>query len=476
MVVGLIVAYTLLFFWLACQKWAALSSNSGELAEYNEIFLNSVRGRWFYSTHLGSNYLGHHLDVLLILALPVYALLPSFQTLFLVQSLAVGVSGWFMYRIAQRVVSDDWLAGALAFAYLLYPTIATTHVNGFHGEVLALPFLLLAFWAYQEEKFGVFICSLTLALGGQENLSLTCFMFGPYAFWQRRTWKWGAVPMILSAVYFALAVGVVMPWFRGGKAYYAATYFADLGATSTEVVGNCLRHPWVFIERLFAEGRPFYLISLLQPLMWFIPLYSRELLLAVPNLSLNIVVQEAAFRVIPWHYNTIVGACLCLSAVYSVKNWKELLARRGRQLSTVVLPWALLVFSASSWVFWLNLGEFSRLPYYATQKKVLNMVPQDKSVVAPLTLLLHLSDRQVAFELAQFDLRYRNLDTQPRERLQMIDYVILDANERRFAQDVVTKELVMSFYTNTAYHLVFQENNVFVFQRANTAPPPISSP
>lgn len=50
-----------------------------------------------------------------------------------------------------------------------------------------------------------------------------------------------------------------------------------------------------------------------------------------------------------------------------------------------------------------------------------------------------------------------------------MDYVILDGNERRFPQELVTRDLVMSFYTIANYQLIFDENNVFVFHRREHA-------
>ena len=130
-----------------------------------------------------------------------------------------------------------------------------------------------------------------------------------------------------------------------------------------------------------------------------------------------------------------------------------------------VLPLAVLVLSISGWPLWFNHTMFATLPYYDTQQKALKIIPPNKSVLAPLTLLAHLSNREQDYERAQFDPQYRNLDTQPLDRMYQLDFVILDANERRFAQDVVNREVAMSFYTNAAYRVILNENRVMVFER-----------
>jgi len=474
---GIVTAYVLLFFWLACLKLSALTANSGELAEYNTVMANTLHGKWFFSSSVGTNYLGAHLDFLLAIILPFYFVAPCYQTMFFVQSLAIGVSGFAFFRIAQRTLGNDWSAGALSMAYLLYPTVATMQLDGFHGETLALPFLMLAIWAYETERFRLFLLFLVLTFAGQENLPLTCLMFGPLALWQRRKRRWVVAPVVLSLAYLALALCVIMPWLRAGKHYAALNYLGDLGATPGEAFANMIRHPGIAVDRILSSDRLLYLLLMFQPLMLLIPFLSPWFLLFMPNLLLNLIVQEPAFRTIPWHYNSTVGACLCVATLMGFQNLRGGWAGRWKQkVSLAVLPLALLVLSASSWPFWFTPEVFLRSPYYATQRKVIDLLPKDKAVLAPLTLMAQVSNRGPVWELAQFDPRFRNLDTQPRERMYTLDYVVLDANERRFLQDIVTRELVMSFYTNTAYRLIFQENNMLVFQRVGNPRAPTSVP
>jgi hypothetical protein len=58
----------------------------------------------------------------------------------------------------------------------------------------------------------------------------------------------------------------------------------------------------------------------------------------------------------------------------------------------------------------------------------------------------------------------------PQEKMYDLDYVILDGNERRFPEEAVTRDLVMSYYTNTNYQLILNENNMFVFRRRESVP------
>ena len=464
--VGVVLLYVGLFFWLGWCKWSSLAVFSADFAQYNRAFWYTLQGKVFYEPTLGSCYLGQHFDWLLFLLVPFYWIIPSPWTLLFFQTAAIGWAGWILFRIARDVVDDEWQATTLSLVFLVYSTVATMHLDGFHGEVLALPFLMLTFQAYQRQRFVRFMVFLILTMGAQENLPLTTMMFGPYALMQQRSWKWRIIPTVTSLFYLAVVLGMVMPALRGGKSYGATFYLAGLGNTPAEALRNCLTNPGLVVERLFRAGRLMYLLILLQSLMFVVPLCSKEIVFVLPNLFLNLLIEDQAFRTIAWHYNSTIGACLCLATVFGVKNLQEWLRRRwGGGGAGAALPFALAVFSISSWMFWFNPADFEKLPYYETQRKVLSLIPPDRSVLTPVTLELALSKRETSVQLAQFNPQSRYHNVWPVEKMYTLDHVILDANERRFAMDVVTKEMVMGFYTNAAYRLILHENNMFVFER-----------
>jgi hypothetical protein len=162
---------------------------------------------------------------------------------------------------------------------------------------------------------------------------------------------------------------------------------------------------------------------------------------------------------------------LCTAAIFGAKKlagrlenrWHLAHAERG-------LTFAMAALSLASWPLWFNPNDYIPQAYYPTLKKVLHLIPPNASVLSPHTMIGHFADRDVAVLLLQFDPNQPNKETWPRDRMYSLDYVILDANERRFPQEMVTRDLVMSYYTNTNYQLIFDENNVFVFQhrRENT--------
>jgi uncharacterized membrane protein len=466
--------YALVFFALAYRKFNIMNSDNGNIAISVNAFWHTIQGKLFYTVSAGMNHLGVHATYLILLFTPIFALFPHAETLLFMQTLMITASGLPFFLISRKVLQSDLSAWCMTIAYLFYPTVVTNHVNQVAFEHLALPFLIGAVWFFLEQRFWVFLLCAFMTMTALENLPLTVGIFGVYALINRRSLKWVATPILLALAYELFVFNVAIPHFSGGQKYYESGYLGAIGSTPSEAIRTCLTQPWKVITTVCDLDRGFYLLKMFQPLLWIVPLCSWEIVLALPSLALNLIIGEPSFRVLPWHYNPTVGAMLCTAAIFGAgklavrleKRWHLSHADRG-------LAFAMAALSLASWPLWFNPNDYIPHAYYSTLKKVLRLVPPNASVLSPHTMIGHLADRDIAILLLQFDPNQPNKETWPRERMYTMDYVILDANERRFPQELVTRDLVVSFYTNTNYQLIFDENNVFVFQRRVSASPSI---
>jgi uncharacterized membrane protein len=321
-----------------------------------------------------------------------------------------------------------------------------------------------------EERFWPFVVCALLTMLGLENLPLTVGAFGIYALVKKRPLKWVATPIVLAAVYGWFVFNVAMPHFTGGRGYYLSSYLGALGNSPGEAIKTCFTRPWVVVATICSFDRGFYILQLLQALLWIAPFCSWEIVLVLPSLGMNLVMNESAFRVIPWHYNPTVGALLCLATVFGAKRLAQLAERRWHLVGAEWgLAFAIAASSLASWSLWCFPPEYISHAYFPTLRKVVDIVPPEKSVLAPSTMMAHFANRETDTLLMHFNPNQLMKDRWPREKMYTLDYVILDANERRFPQEIVTRDLVMSFYTNTNYELILNENNVFVFHRRENA-------
>ena len=461
-----LVIYALGFFALAARRYGIMNSNSGDAAAIVNCFWNTIHGRFFYCVYIGMSHFGVHVTPAILVGVPFYWLVPSTYTLLLVQSFVIAAAGVPFFLLARKVLESDRSAWLMTIAFLFYPTVVTNHVNQIHWEYWALPYVIAAVYFLEQERFWPFVIFAILAMTGQESMPLTAGMFGVYAAVRRRGLKWIITPMVLAVSYGLFVFNVVIPHFAGVRGYIVSHYFGDLGNSPGELIKTCLTQPWRVVTQICERDRAMYLIEMLQPLLWLVPLLCWEFLLVLPSLGISLLVNEPAFRVIAWHYNPTSGALLCVAAVFGVRRLASLAERNWRWLpSRLGLAFSICALSIAGWPMWFSIDDYLTHPYTETLKKVVALIPPDKSVLTPITMQAHFADRPVAAPQMQFDPTHPMSELWPRERMYQLDYIILDANERRFPKEVVTRDLVMSYYTNTNYELIFNENNVFVFRR-----------
>jgi len=464
-----LVVYALVFFALAVRKFNVMNSNTGDMAAIVNSVWNTLHGRFFYCVYIGMSHFGVHVTPAILVALPFYAIVPSPYTLLLLQSLVIAAAGFPFFLLARKVLEDERAAWLMMIGFLFYPTIVTNHVNQIHWEYWALPYVVAAVYFFHERRFGPFVLFAALAMTGQESSPLTVAAFGIYGVICRRPAKWILTPILLALVYGLFVFKVAIPYFAGEHGYVVAHYFGDLGKTPGELIRTCLTEPWRVIGQMWNLDRGIYLLQMLQPVLWIPALCAPEFVLVLPSLGINLLVNEPGFRVIAWHYNPTVGALLCVAALFGMRR----LAKRANSRwdwapGTLGMAFAVCVLCVSSWPLWLNQNDYKSRPEGETLRKAQSLVPPGKSVLTPITMMARFADRPAALPLMQFDPSHVMSDLWPREKMYTLDYILLDANERRFPMEVVTRDLVMSFYTNTNYRLILNENNVFVFRRAST--------
>ena len=458
-----LASYTLLFFWLAYRKFALCTDNSADTSIITHGIWATLHGQFFPDYTLEMCYFGDHASYVLLTLLPFYWLVPTVPTLLLFQSLFIAAAGIPMFLIARRVLANSSAAFYVMGAFLLFPSVASQHVNTLHDTQFIIVFLLWTFYFYQTEQFGFFALFATLSCLGKENVPLTVIVFGIYALLQRRHWKWVLTPLVLGAAAITTIFKLIMPLMRVGKPYRSFGYFGALGKSPGEIVETLLTKPGIFFGTIFSADRILFLIQLLQPLVIFLPFLSLAVIFVAPDLLVNLLVENSAPRVIPWHYNLTVAAFLFVAAIFSIQKvsaWLEL--RQGKAPYAVGLGVLLLCLSASQWVLWLNPNDYRQPPQYEALQEALAKVPENASVLVPQTTLAQVANRW-NFSTIQHWIFYRR-PTDP-QRIFDYQYVVIDRNERPGRWASVPEEVVRAFATSPNHELIYNNTNVVVFRR-----------
>src|SRR5207247_1690090 len=132
------------------------------------VYYSTLHGKFFWCFDLDNSYFESHQEPLLILYLPLYFIAPSVKTLLFLQTLSIAVASIPVYLLGRKVLESEQAAVLMAVAFLFFPTLVSQHVNQLHTSVFPLPFLMFAFYCFQEQRSLPFVALLTLACLGKE--------------------------------------------------------------------------------------------------------------------------------------------------------------------------------------------------------------------------------------------------------------------------------------------------------------------
>lgn len=149
-----------------------------DLGNMTQMVWNTLQGRPLYLTdYFGGNvprWSMSHVDPILLLFVPLFALFPHpltlvFAQLFLTTILAPLV----LFMIAKTTLKSNLASTLLAVAYLFYPALGYLNTQtGFHGVSATIPFFLLAFYFLEKRQYVGLWISAIITMSGKEQLPL----------------------------------------------------------------------------------------------------------------------------------------------------------------------------------------------------------------------------------------------------------------------------------------------------------------
>ncbi|MBI4498206.1 MAG: DUF2079 domain-containing protein, partial [Chloroflexi bacterium] len=180
-----VVLYVAVFFVLRMRLYDGLYIGLWDQGFIQQALYNTLHGRplEISISHEGYTHLfAEHFFLFALALLPFYALAPHPATLFLLEAVATGGGGLALYLVARRRLGNDWLALALAVAYLLHPTLQWANLGlvwyGFHLENFFPPLFLLAVAAADAGRPRVAGALFVLSLSVAEVFAIPVALYG----------------------------------------------------------------------------------------------------------------------------------------------------------------------------------------------------------------------------------------------------------------------------------------------------------
>lgn len=299
--------------WLALAVPKVLQHASGNTADldtgnYHHLAWAVYQGEGFSSSILGRHHLGEHFSpIMLLVGLP-YLVWTSAYVILLLQATAVwGAIVLVLWQtgrelLAAKVPSEPVRAvatGAVLVMALLYPGLIATWATQFQPIELGMPLVVGAMLLIGDRRDKWLWPVVILLLMTRESAPLAVAGLGLYAGLGHGRWKLMAVLLIVAAIWFGVAMGLVMPYFRGGT--WGHKKYIGWGAD------------W--------EDKSLYLAAMLFG-FGVLPFLGRRALAAtlgaVPGLLLNVSVDRYTQYQFLAHYDAQTAPFLMLAAAHGV--------------------------------------------------------------------------------------------------------------------------------------------------------------
>ncbi|MBI4079437.1 MAG: DUF2079 domain-containing protein [Candidatus Levybacteria bacterium] len=430
-----------------------------DLGNMDQTVWNTVYGDFFSLNDDKGNIvsrLSSHADFILVLLAPFYLLWNDPKMLLALQTIVLALGAYFVFAIAEKVLTNKNLALVFSFAYIINPSINFINLYDFHAVTLSTTFLLAA-WNYLiSSKSRLFYISLFLAAITKEQLWLLVALFGVYFTMFQKKLKEGIVLTVAGIAMLYMLIWYAIPEVRGSQ-HFAIEYYQDFGSSPSDVVKNILVHPAQTVDMLVEKEKITYLQRLFSPL-GYISLFSPlQLIFVIPDLLINLLSANNLFRQIYYQYTAVITPFLFISAIYSVANIRKLLRYNATPFFAIYIIWM-----AINTAYMYGPLPFAKKPsvdmFIKPQakkniiKKELDKISQTASVAATNNLGAHLAHRQTLYTIPV--------------GIDKSDYVVFLLNDV-FAKPSLDaqKKMVAKLKNNNNYEIVFEKDDFLVLKK-----------
>jgi len=301
-----------------------------------------------------------HNDILLAFIAPFYFIHAGPETLLVIQTLVLGLGAFAVYGIVREVLRTTpyvTVAGVVfSFAYLMYTPMQRANIFEFHAVTLATTFLLCMFYFFLRKRYRTSLVFFALSILSKEQVALTTFFFGIYAWYcirktvphgnrSIRPFRYPLAVIAGSLVWFAMSMAVIIPYFRGGN-HFALTYYADFGDSPLRVILGVLKNPVSLAKYIWHIDTLRYFLFLLGPLAFLAFFSPVQLLIATPEFGINLLSNSWNMRNIIYHYTSVLQPFVFIASVYGLANAAAFLKKRHVPVRTTMMVLLVALFSS----------------------------------------------------------------------------------------------------------------------------------
>ena len=413
----------------------------------------------------GRNLFGDHTSFVLLLAVPLYWIVPRAQTLLVLQAGLLAGAAIPVYLLGLRQLKKVWVAAALAIAYLLNPALQHGNLEQFHPECFLVFFAAVAIYSAVEWHPRVLLAAAVGCLLVKEDTALIVFPLGLWVAY-RRDARIGSLVSGTALGYLILAYAVIIRVLLGTVGFYANRIpFGGIEG----LLRTAFFHPGRFWSYATSGYKPFYAWQMVAPFGGVFLIAPEVAAIGLFTFLENLLSTFPYMQQIQYHYSLPLVSIFAMGTVYAVSRLRS--PRLQVVASTYVLSAA--VVSCALW----GLSPISRNPTYPHSSpaslaveevnRALAVIPPHAVVSAGDDYVSHLDHRVYCYQWpTPFRAEYWGLYNQEGEMLpssRSVQWLAIPAY--RDGIDATTFNAIASQFT-----LVATGGGVEVYRRVRAAP------
>jgi uncharacterized membrane protein len=322
-----IVVWAFVMLLISLRRFNLFGAQAFDLGIFQQGVWLLANGFYPFVTIRGWHIFADHFSPILFVFVPFYKFFPHPFWLFFGQTVALALGVVPLYRLALRHTQNELTATVIAIGYLLHPAIMTMLFFDFHPVLLAIPFVLWAIDALDENRPLPFFTACFLALLCREDAAVSVACLGLYGFLVRKRW-WSGAMVLFSVFWFVFATKMMAVLSGEEKTAYLSLY-SKWGETPLQIIFGILANPVEAIKSLFfCEGHftqpGAYPMLLLAPFAFF-PLFSGVFaLFALPNYAVLALSDWRAMRELGFQHAAIIAPWLAASLPFAFRKLQKL--------------------------------------------------------------------------------------------------------------------------------------------------------
>lgn len=499
------MTYGVIFSGITAFRHHAFMTRAWDLGIFTQSLWTTLNAnRFFYHTcelfiNPSGSFFGVHFSPILFLVLPLYWLFQTPETLLVLQSFILAFAAIPLYKLAKENGGGRSVGMVFAFAYLLYPATHAVNLYDFHVQAFLPLFFFSLVYYFTKEKWSKYLVFAVLSLMCDEHAAIITSFIGVYVAWTYRTTIVSTIKrreftekkLIVPLV--TVIMGFSWYWFtiwqrnvffpinpETTSAFLGSPNFTILGArTPLEIPLLVILRPWNAVQALVYNGsvKLLYIILVFGPLAFLSFGKPSALIPTIPWFTFALMSECGDHHSLGNQYEAYIVAFIFSAAVFTVrKRFEKTSSLRNRSLKMILLCTFLFFIVSSPLVTVFNqVSDSGSSAHIGTHEieinNVLNMIPQNASILTQDNLFPHVSHRVDAYVVPQrfFALGDIVVDFLNRT-IDKIDYILVDNKTDPFATNIILSLLD----TKTQFIQVACRDNgtILLYKRARAGYPP----